>query len=218
MKHLALVILASMCSSIPLMADTSATLSYSMPGDANIVSALQFEVRAGGDKYYGWASYSSHSQIAQTQRLGNVDLYGIGLGVRRNATPWLTLYAEAGAGYLNESYSNRVLREIVYYSFAPTFGDPPFLPDDGSWWSLTSIYEPDPIAPMIRIGALVELTPRISLELSYMHFVTSVYFSTWNPHVGGGPVPGNFDACGCLWEGQGEINLSGAAIGFSYRF
>ena len=217
MKHLALVILASMCSSFPLLADTSATISYLMTSDADIVPAVQLELRAGGDNYYAWASYSSHSQIVQTQRLGNVDLYGIGLGFRRKAAPWLTLYAEAGAGYLNESYSNRVLREIVYYSFEPTFGVPPFMPD-GGWWDLTSIYEPDPIAPMIRIGALVELTPRISLELSYMHFATSVYFSTWNPNVGGGPVPGNFDACGCLWEGQGEINLSGAAIGFSYRF
>ena len=217
MKHLALVILASMCSSFPLLADTSATLSYSMPGDANIVSAVQIEVRAGGDKYYGWTSYSSHSQIAQTQRLGNVDLIGVGAGTYRSIGSGVTIYAEAGAGYLTDDYSNRVLREIVYYSFAPTFGEPPFLPD-GGWWDLTSIYEPDPIAPMIRIGALVELTPRISLELSYMHFVTSVYFSTWNPNVGGGPIPGNFDACGCLWEGQGEINLSGAAIGFSYRF
>lgn len=182
----------------------------------DVLPSTGFQIRLGGDRYL-WGSYSRHGQIEQTQRLGTAFLYGAGVGYRQQFQGF-TLYAEAGIGYLDTKYSNRVLREIVYYKFQPIFGDPPFLPIGGRWDSLTHLYRPDPIAPLIRVGALYPMTNRVSIELGYRYFVTDVYFSMWNPNLNGGPSPANLDACGCLWEGQSQINAGGPFLGLNYRF
>lgn len=198
--------------------DVDITLAYVAPESTEFSSGLAAVIRAGGTQYL-FASFSRHEQITLTQRMGSVQLFGAGVGIREQVTPAFRLYAEIGVGLLATDYNERVIREVVYYSFYPNFGDPPFLPEPGGWWSdLQQLYEPDDMAPIVRVGALYRLTEDVSLELSYTHFATDVYFSTWNPDIGGGPVPGDFDACGCLWEGTSELNLSGFAVGLNYQF
>lgn len=216
MKKLAMV-LGLLLLAQPLVAEVAVTVGYHSPTDKGMAAAPQYGVRWGGERYYLWGSYSSHTQVDQTQRIGDVALLGAGVGFHRDVIEGVRFFAEVGVGRLSEDYSTRVMREVVYYKFAPIFGEPPFLPD-GGWWSLEQVYKPDAQAPIIRFGASVELTPQVSLELAYMRFGTSLYFSTWNPDVNGGPVAGNFDACGCLWEGQDELNLSGMSIGLTYSF
>jgi hypothetical protein len=214
MKPFIFVLLITLAS--PGYADLDFTLSYHAPSHADLVSAPQYEVRWGKDVYL-WGSLSKHTQVAQTQRIGDVRLLGLGGGYHQTFRG-VTLYAEAGMGKLFTRYDTRVLKEVAYYSFSPIFGQPPFLPAGGWWTDLEQVYEPDPVAPLFRIGALIPVSHRVSIELSYLRWATSVYFSTWNPHLNGGPVTGNYDACGCLWEGQTELNLSGLSLGLNYQF
>lgn len=214
MKKLTLWLLLAALLAPVAFAQIDITGSY-LGTSGDVLPSEQVQIRAGGD-YYLWGSYSRHSQLEQTQRLGTARVFGAGIGTRREFSTF-SLFAEAGIGYLDTKYSNRVLREIVYYNFEPIFGEPPFLPD-GGWWSLTSIYEPEPMAIMLKVGGHYRLTSSVSLEIGYQYFATDVYFSMWNPDLNGGPDPSNLDACACLWEGQKSIDASGGFVGLKYRF
>jgi len=211
------VLFVVMLLASPAFADVEVMLGYSQPGSSEYSPGAQQIVRAGG-KYYGFASRDRHEQISLSQRMGNVHLYGAGLGLRGEVAPRIRLYAEAGIGLLGTAYNQRVVHEVAYYAFSPTFGEPPFLPDSGGWWSLEYTYEPDRTAPLFRVGTQYAVTNRFSIEVSYTYYMTSVYYSVWNPSINGGPVQGSFDACGCLWEGTGRLNLSSVGAGLVYRF
>lgn len=195
-------------------AEVQLTASYAMPSGAEFAPAPQYSIRAGGE-YYLFASYSKHEQITISQRMGHVGLITGGIGLKHDFGQ-IRIYGEAGMGWLDTDYKDRVATEVAHYLFNSNFGQPPF---GQNWWTeLEQTYQPDQLSPSFRLGAQYELTDTIRLDVSYLHYATDVYYATWNPGLNGGPVEGNFDACGCLWEGTGKLSLSGLSVGLSYSF
>lgn len=201
---------------MPAAADVSFTVSYGSPTSSDVSPAAELSVRAGGD-VYAWASASDHDYTRITQSMGSLTLYGLGAGVRRDFGG-ISLYAEAGAGYVDTRYRTRVVDEVIYHTFIPNFGHPPFIDNPGNFWELEQTYETDEIAPMIRIGGTMSITDRLSVDVSYRHMEVDEYFSQQKLGMNGGFDRETPDACGCLWEGNSVLDLSGWNFGIRYGF
>ena len=166
---------------------------------------LSFDVT---DSAYVWASYGQGRQDRLTQRMGEVQTYGGGIGYRAGAGFFIE------AGYLDQRFDSdsRVAQEVAYHYFTPTFGIPGFA---DNWSQVDYIHDPKGDVT-VRLGFERRISNSFIGVVSYQYFRPQEYWRVWNPDYlvdgaeGGEAYP--------YWEGNSRVNNSALQIGIKYEF
>jgi hypothetical protein len=183
-------------------------VSHQVYTDDRYRSGIGLQIRSGGTAYLS-GGYESTYSTAVTQRLGKTQLYSLGAGYRLGS-----LYAELAYYHPEQTTRSRTLSEIIYYSFQPTFGNPPFLPDTG-FHGLN--YEYDLKGSYgISVGARKMISKRIGFDARYRALSLRESYAMQAP----GSVfdPASPDSCGCRWEGGSNISANTLSLGIYIRF
>lgn len=167
--------------------------------------AWQARAEVGSD-LYGFAQYERTDAVQITQRLGRVDLYGVGAGYRVEASDSITLSIDGGYYEPDQHTRERTLSEIIYYRFTGDFGKPPF-EGPNSFYSQQYTYNLDG-GIGVTAAVEVEVTESLSLRASYRQLSLSETFT----------MRRDSDPCGCHWAGEGNRDFSGASMMVVYGF
>lgn len=207
--------LASILAASPVLGEVQVL------GHINSYLSERLETGAGvsvniGKEVYVWGSAERTYGTRVTQSLGKIDLLGVGLGFRKTFGV-LSPFIEAGVYHPSYSVRPIIQSEVVYYSFEPTFGRPPFQGPTEYFTDLNNNYSVQS-GVGISFGVQYEATPNMLVEIRVRSLGLKETFRQWSPRVNGGPIDGDFAACGCLWEGSNDWRFNGVSLGGGYKF
>lgn len=202
--RLTAALLAALLTAPAIAAEYTVGVSRHTYSSDRLESTWSAEATAGNTMFM-WASFEATDFQMADQSVGNVDLWGVGAGIRADLAPGLRVWARAGYFHPSLDTNPAIRQEAVTAVLRADHGPVPFHPQysEISWeagWGGA-------------VGADFQVGDRFLISPGIRYVSLEEQYDIWR-----GPVDAREPACGCWWQGIRHVKLTAYSVTASVRF